>query len=149
MSVLLLAAAAAGFAPPSFTADELRQLEQGSAGVVIDAQVDPRGRISNCKAIATSGDAQQAAGICSRAVNVRIEPASVLGKSAYGVVRQAVGPAGAALPPSEIEVQVNACRRDRPACAWWPTCLSRQPASRRRAMPAMRPPVTAMSLAGK
>jgi hypothetical protein len=108
MSALLLAAAAAGFAPPSFTADELRQLEQGSAGAVIDAQVDPRGRISNCKAIATSGDAQQAAGICSRAVNVRIEPASVLGKSAYGVVRQAVGPAGAALPPSEIEVQVNA-----------------------------------------
>jgi hypothetical protein len=107
MSALLLAAAAASFAPPSFTPDQLRQLEAGAASAVIDAQVDPKWRIRICKAIATAGDAQQAAGICSRAESLRIEPASVLGKSAYGVVRQAVGPA-AARSPSDIEVQVNA-----------------------------------------
>lgn len=101
MSALLLAAAAAGFAPPSFTQDALRQLDQG-ASAVIDAQVDPKGRISNCKAVVTSGDATS---ICKRAESVRIEPASVLGKSAYGVVRQAVGTA--ARVPSDIEVQVN------------------------------------------
>jgi hypothetical protein len=103
MSALLLAAAAAGFAPPRFTADQARQLEQGaSTPAVIDAQVDPKGRISNCKAVATSGEA---GGICSQAEKLRIEPASVLGESAYGVVRQAVGTA--AHEPSDIEVQVN------------------------------------------
>jgi hypothetical protein len=96
----LLAAAAAGFMPPSFPPDVLRQLGQG-ASAVIDAQVDPKGRISNCKAVAASGDA---GGICSRVEKGRIEPATVLGKSAYGVVRQAVGTAGS---PSDIEVQVN------------------------------------------
>jgi hypothetical protein len=109
MSALLLAAAAAGFMPPSFTVDALRQLEQGAAGssAVIDAQVDPKGRISHCKAMAASG---KAGGICDLAEKVRIEPASVLGQSAYGVVRQAVRPAGAATAPrepSDIEVQVN------------------------------------------
>jgi hypothetical protein len=110
MSALLLAAAAAGFMPPSFTPEQLRQLEPGSASAVIDAQVDPKGRISNCKAVATSGDAQQAAGICSRAASIRIEPASVLGRSAYGVVRLVVGgadPAALAHAPSDIELQVN------------------------------------------
>jgi hypothetical protein len=103
MSALLLAAAAAGFAPPSFTADQARQLEQGaSASAVIDAQVDPKGRISNCKAVATAGEA---GGVCRVAETLRIEPASVLGESAYGVVRQAVGTA--AHEPSDIEVQVN------------------------------------------
>lgn len=105
MSALLLAAAAAGFAPPSFTPDQIRALEQGSGGAVLDAQVDPKGRISNCKAITISGDDPQAEGICDRAESVRIEPASVLGKSAYGVVRQAVG--AGARSPSDIEVQVN------------------------------------------
>jgi hypothetical protein len=57
MSALLLAAAAAGFAPPSFPSDVLRQLEQGAPSAVIDAQVDPKGRISNCKAIAATGEA--------------------------------------------------------------------------------------------
>ncbi len=110
MSALLLAAAAAGFMPPQFTPDALRQLEQGagsSASAVIDAQVDPKGRISNCKAVAASGEA---GGICSLAEKVRIEPASVLGRSAYGVVRQAIHSAGAAAAPrapSDIEVQVN------------------------------------------
>lgn len=106
MSALLLAAAAAGFAPPSFTPDQLRQLELGSASVVIDARVDPKGRISNCKAIPIAGDSQQAAVMCSRAAGVRIDPASVLGKDAYGVVRQAVGPG--ARSPSDIEVEVKA-----------------------------------------
>jgi hypothetical protein len=110
MSALLLAAAAAGFAPPAFTPDALRQLEQSAGSSVsaeIDAQVDPKGRISNCKAIPASGNA---GGLCSLAEKVRIEPASVLGQSAYGVVRQAVRPAGAATAlrePSDIEVQVN------------------------------------------
>ena len=102
MSALLQAAAAAGFAPPSFPPDALRQLQQGAPSAVIDAQVDPKGRISNCKAIAAAGDA---GGLCSAAEKARIEPASVLGKSAYGVVRQAVGPA--ARVPADIEVQVN------------------------------------------
>nr|WP_166174861.1 hypothetical protein [Altererythrobacter segetis] len=109
MSALLLAAAAAGFAPPSFAPDQLRQLERetATASVILDAQVDPKGRISHCKAIATSGDAQQGASLCSRAESLRIEPAAVLGRSAYGVVRQLVGAAGAARSPSDIEVQVN------------------------------------------
>jgi hypothetical protein len=115
MSALLLAAAAAGFAPPSFPPDALRQLGQGSAGAVIDAQVDPKGRISNCKAIATGGDAGQAAGLCKRAVDVRIKPASVLGKSAYGVVRQALGPATTTGAPSDVEVQVNVLPEGKPS----------------------------------
>lgn len=107
MSTLLLAAAvaAAGFMPPSFTPEAVRQIEQAagsSTSAVIDAQVDPKGRISNCKAIAAPGKAD---GLCDLVEKVRIEPASVLGQSTYGVVRQAIGSAVHA--PSEIEVQVN------------------------------------------
>lgn len=115
MPALLLAAAAAGFVAPIVTPDQLRQMEQGPAGrsaaAVIDAQVDPKGRVSNCKTMATSGDAELAGGICGQAEKVRIEPASVLNQSAYGVVRQLVQiPAGGASglrEPSDLEVQVN------------------------------------------
>jgi hypothetical protein len=112
MSALLLAAAAAGFAPPSFTSDQVRQLEQGVptdtfVAAVIDAQVDPKGRISNCKTIATQGEGSLIASVCPRAEQVRIQPATVLGKSAYGVVRQAIRLGGEVSSPSDIEVEVN------------------------------------------
>ena len=112
MSALLLAAAAAGFAPPRFTADQVRQLEQGVptdtfVGAVIDAQVDPKGRISNCKTIAITGTGSLIASVCPRVEQVRIEPATVLGKSSYGVVRQAIRLGAEVSAPSDIEVQVN------------------------------------------
>jgi hypothetical protein len=106
MSALLLAAAtvAASFTPPSFTSDTLRQLvqEAGTASAVLDAQVDSKGRISNCKVIASSGET---GALCGLAETLRIEPASVLGEPVYGVVRQAVGTK--AQEPSDVEVQVN------------------------------------------
>lgn len=121
MSALLLAAAAASaasFTPPSFTSEQLAQLEKDVptdvfASVVIDVQVDPKGRTSNCKTIAISGDRGLASGLCARVEQARVQPAAVLGQSAYGVVRQTVtltaGVGGeAAREPSDIEVQVNA-----------------------------------------
>jgi TonB family protein len=127
MSALLLAAAAAGFAPPALTKDAARQLQQNyptaalrdgrSAAAVIDAQVDPKGRISNCKALSTYGDKALADSICQLAERVRIEPASVQGRSAYGVIRELIrfflpqdqlGDKICAMhQPGDIEVQVN------------------------------------------
>jgi len=116
MSALLLTAAAASFVAPSFSPDQVRQLEQSVAGnadsaVMIDAQVDPRGRISNCRASGTGGDSGLASSVCTRAEQIRIAPASVQGQAAFGVVRQRLrlpGQVAALRDPADIEVQVNA-----------------------------------------
>jgi hypothetical protein len=126
ISVLLFAAAAGNFMPPKFTADETRQLIESypsaaldakkSAAAVIDARVDPKGRISDCKATATYGDQDLVKLICGLVERIRIEPASVGGDASYGVVRHLVSffiddSAGAkirAIPePADLELQVN------------------------------------------
>jgi hypothetical protein len=127
MSALLIAAAAASFAPPQFTADNLRSLQarypvaalaaKQSAAVLVDVQVDPKGRASKCKALATYGDQQLAAGICGLVEGTHVQPATIRGQPAHGVVRQMVkfflpDQPGAAEPaglhiPADIEVQVN------------------------------------------
>jgi hypothetical protein len=117
-ALLLSAAAAASFTPPSFTADQVRQLEQGMptdrfASVLIDVQVDPKGRTSNCKTVAFSGDRELLSGLCARVEQLRIEPATVMRQAAYGVARQrltltaGIGGVAVAEQP-DIEVQVNA-----------------------------------------
>lgn len=116
MSALMLtaAAAAASFVPPSFTAEQLRQLvaapTDNSAAVVIDVQVDPKGRTSNCKTIAISGNGALVSGTCARVEQIRVRPAAVLGQPAYGVLHQQIGVSNGdveVLEPSDIEVQVN------------------------------------------
>jgi hypothetical protein len=117
-ALLLSAAAAASFAPPTFSADQVRQLERGMptdrfASAIIDVQVDPKGRTSNCKTIDFSGDRELLSGLCARVEQIRIEPATVQRQPAYGVVRQRLtltaGVGGeAVVEPADIEVQVNA-----------------------------------------
>lgn len=119
MSALLLAAAVAvaSFAPPEFTPEQVKQLEKGMptdrfASVVVDVQVDPKGRTSQCKTIAFSGDRELLSGLCARVEQVSIQPATVLQRSAYGVARQrltltaGVGGEDVAMP-ADIEVEVN------------------------------------------
>jgi len=114
ISALLLAAAAPNFVPPSFTPENDRQVLQdasaGTATAVIDARVDPKGKISDCRAVAMSGDAEVANSLCSHANGLEIKPASVAGDAAYGVVHHLIGRTqvgGAASEPADLELQVN------------------------------------------
>jgi hypothetical protein len=119
MSALLLTAAVAvaSFAPPEFTPEQTKQLEKGMptdrfASVIVDVQVDPKGRTSQCKTIAFSGDRELLSGLCARVEQVSIQPATVLQRPAYGVARQRLtltaGVGGEAVAmPADIEVEVN------------------------------------------
>ncbi len=118
ISALLFAAAAGNFMPPSFTPDDVAQLRQSypaaqsgqAAAAVIDARVDPKGNLSDCKALTTSGDVQLAKSICDHLKAIRIEPASVSGASSYGVVRRVLSLGlndGGLRDPSDMELQVN------------------------------------------
>lgn len=118
ISALLFAAAAGSFVPPSFTPENDRQVQQSypaaqvgkPAAAVIDARVDPRGKISDCKALATSGDAQLAGSICDHLKSIQIQPASVSGESSYGVVRHVLtlsSTASKLTDPADMELQVN------------------------------------------
>jgi hypothetical protein len=114
---LLFAAATGNFVSPSFTPDDDRQVQQSSqakagksAAAVVDARVDPKGKVSDCKAVVTSGDAQLANGICGHVDGIVIKPASVSGDPSYGVVRHLVSlsQAGSTLSePADVTLQVN------------------------------------------
>lgn len=124
ISALLFAAAAGNFVPPSFTAEQERQVRQSSqakagqsAAAVIDARVDPNGKISDCKAVTTSGDAGLADSICSHLDGMQIEPASVSGDASYGVVRSVVSLSDSGTPltiPADVTLQVNRLPAGRP-----------------------------------
>jgi hypothetical protein len=117
ISALLFAAAAGNFTPPDFTPDQDRQVQQSaqgkagpSAGAIIDARVDPKDKVSDCKAVALAGDAPAASNICGHVDGMQIEPASVSGESSYGVVRHVVGLSqGGGSPglPADVTLQVN------------------------------------------
>lgn len=112
MSALLLAAAAASFAPPSLSQAAAGALHQDGppAAAVVDAKVDNKGRVSNCKTLAASGDAQAANAICSHLESIQVEPASVTGSSAYGILREVVSTSSAGTTltnPADMELQVN------------------------------------------
>lgn len=115
ISALLLAAAAGNFVPPSITRDNERQIRQSStagqpAVAAIDARVDPKGDVSDCKTLATSGDAEIARSICDNLKNMRVQPASVSGSSSYGILRNVLS-LGAGdrnlVDPADMELQVN------------------------------------------
>jgi hypothetical protein len=122
ISALLFAAAAASFTAPSFTQANAAELEEayggGEAGaVLIDAKVDPQGRITECRPQSVQGSKALAADICSRVERLRVKPASIGGRSSFGVVRtlltfsDSISPyrdkAGAIKQPADMEVQVN------------------------------------------
>lgn len=117
IAALLFAAAVGNFVPPSLTPEQERQVQQSaraatgqSAAAVIDARVDPKGKVSDCKAVVTSGDAQVAASICTHLNGMQIQPASVGGESSYGIVRGVVSlsPSGSSLAiPADLALQVN------------------------------------------
>ncbi|HEY7807635.1 MAG TPA: hypothetical protein VIC34_10595 [Croceibacterium sp.] len=117
ISALLFAAAAGNFTPPDFTPEQDHQVQQStqgkagqSGGAVIDARVDPKGKVSDCKAVALSGDAPVTSNICGHVDGMQIEPASVSGESSYGVVRHVVGSSqvgGSPSLPADVTLQVN------------------------------------------
>jgi TonB family protein len=127
ISVLLFAAAAANFAPPHLSEKEARRFidiyppkaarNKQSAAAVVDATVDPKGRISNCKTLRTLGDEPLIDRICGLVEKMKIEPATVGGAPAYGVFHDLVSftLTGSNLAkelaqftvPSDLELQVN------------------------------------------
>jgi hypothetical protein len=122
MSALLFAAAAGSFVPPSFTPANATELQEGYGGgaagvILIEAQVDPQGRISECRALAVDGSKDLAATICSRVERLRVKPASISGSSSYGLMRSVLtfsdsggrykGTAAGPKQPADLEVQVN------------------------------------------
>lgn len=120
ISALLFAAAAASFTPPHFTAANADQLQQdyrgdGSAVVMIDVKVDPKGRVIDCKTVTMAGSKEVAASVCGRVKQLRVKPASIGGDPAFGVERTLVqfsnDPVGdkitAQMIPADMELQVN------------------------------------------
>ena len=88
----------------------LQDAGAANASEVIDARVDPKGKISDCKAVAMSGDAEVANSLCRHANGLEIKPACVVGEAAYGVVHNVIGgtqSGGAPIESADLELQVN------------------------------------------
>lgn len=88
----------------------LQDAGAATATGVIDARVDAKGKISACKVVAMSGDAEVANRLCRHADGLEIKPACVAGEAAYGVVHPVIGgtqSGGAASEPADLELHVN------------------------------------------
>jgi hypothetical protein len=129
ISVLLFAAAAAAasnFAPPEFRPKDVRRVMENypqsalnagqSAAALIEAEVDPKGRVTKCNALVGYGDKKLAGSICGIIEGMQIEPAKIQGAAAYGVAHEFVSlfldddkgdKVAKLIAPADMELQVN------------------------------------------
>lgn len=129
ISALLFAAAAAAasnFAPPEFRPKDVQRMMENypqsaldagqSAAVLIEAEVDPKGRVTKCNALVGYGDKKLAGSICGIVEGMQIEPAKIQGAEAYGVAHKFVSlfvdnnkgdKVAKLIAPADMELQVN------------------------------------------
>jgi hypothetical protein len=100
MELLAAATLAAAFTAPVPSQDDMRDLLRHypqaalrngwSAAILLEAIVDPEGRILVCSPVAMFGEPELAKQICAIFKGIKIDPATIDGKPSYGMIKTAV-----------------------------------------------------------